>query len=195
MHRRVVIGITGASGAIYAKRLLELLTGDGVEVHITATPPGRRMLFEELDIRQLEAEPLVGPDRAGLIQIHTNNDFGALIASGTFQHDGMIIVPCSSNTLNAIAAGLTTTLVQRAAAVCLKERRPLILAHRESPLSPIDVMSMGTLQQAGATIAPLSPGFYMMPKSLEDLVDFMAGRLLDQLGYDHDLPVRWMGSC
>ena len=112
-----------------------------------------------------------------------------------FQHDGMVILPCSSNTLNSIAAGLTGTLIQRAAAVCLKERRKLVIAHRESPLSPIDIESMSKLNRAGAIIAPLSPGFYMLPKTLDDLVDFMVGRLMDQLGYDHKLPVRWKGSA
>ncbi|MCH2134210.1 MAG: UbiX family flavin prenyltransferase [Phycisphaerales bacterium] len=194
MHRRVVIGISGASGAAYSIRLLELLAREGIELHVAASPLGRRMLFEELDIRHFKAEDLVGPDLADQVTIHADNDFGATIASGTFQHDGMVVVPCSSNTLNAIAAGLTGTLVQRAAAVCLKEGRRLIIAHRESPVSPIDVESMGKLQRAGAVIAPLSPGFYMMPKTVQDIVDFMAGRLMDQLGYDHDLPVRWTGS-
>ena len=194
MHRRVVIGISGAAGAAYSIRLLELLAREGIELHVAASPLGRRMLFEELDIRHFKAEDLVGPDLADQVTIHADNDFGATIASGTFQHDGMVVVPCSSNTLNAIAAGLTGTLVQRAAAVCLKEGRRLIIAHRESPVSPIDVESMGKLQRAGAVIAPLSPGFYMMPKTVQDIVDFMAGRLMDQLGYDHDLPVRWTGS-
>ena len=194
MHHRVVIGISGASGAAYSIRLLKLLAEAGVECHVAITALGRRMLFEELEIKQATPEALVGSTHAGQVVIHGDNDFGALIASGTFQHDGMIIVPCSSNTLNSVASGLTSTLVQRAAAVCLKERRKLILAHRESPLSDIDVQSMAKLSQAGAIIAPLAPGFYMLPKTIEDIVDFMAGRLMDQLGYDHDLPVRWTGS-
>jgi len=152
------------------------------------------MLFEELEIKKADPAALVGPDHADRVVIHGDNDFGALIASGTFQHDGMIIVPCSSNTLNSVAAGMTNTLVQQAAAVCLKEKRKLIMAHRESPLSDIDIQSMATLSRAGAIIAPLAPGFYMLPKTVEDIVDFMAGRLMDQLGYDHDLPVRWTGS-
>lgn len=193
MHHRVVIGITGASGAAYTVRFLELLGRQGVELHVAASSMGRRLLFEELDIRHLTGEDLVGPELAGQVVVHTDNDFGATIASGTFQHDGMVVLPCSSNTLNAIAAGLTGTLVQRAAAVCLKERRKLVLAHRESPLSPIDIESMAKLTRAGATIAPLAPGFYMLPKTLDDLVDFMVGRLMDQLGYEHDLPVRWTG--
>ncbi|MEE2907641.1 MAG: UbiX family flavin prenyltransferase [Planctomycetota bacterium] len=194
MHHRVVIGITGASGAAYTIRLMELLGQQGVEVHVAASAMGRRLLFEELDIRHLTGEDLVGPELADQIVVHTSNDFGATIASGTFQHDGMVVLPCSSNTLNAMAAGLTGTLVQRAAAVCLKERRKLVIAHRESPLSPIDIESMAKLNRAGAIIAPLAPGFYMLPKTVDDLVDFMVGRLMDQLGYDHDLPVRWTGT-
>ena len=195
MHHRVVIGITGASGAPYTIRLMELLARQGVEVHVAASSMGRRLLFEELDIRHFTGEAMLGADLADQVVVHTTNDFGATISSGTFQHDGMIVLPCSSNTLNAIAAGLTSTLVQRAAAVCLKERRKLVIAHRESPLSPIDIESMDKLNRAGAIIAPLAPGFYMLPKTLEDLVDFMVGRLMDQLGYDHDLPVRWTGSA
>jgi len=194
MHHRVVIGITGASGAAYTIRFMELLARLGIEVHVAASAMGRRLLFEELDIRHFTGEAMLGPELADQVVIHTTNDFGATISSGSFQHDGMVILPCSSNTLNSIAAGLTGTLIQRAAAVCLKERRKLVIAHRESPLSPIDIESMSKLNRAGAIIAPLSPGFYMLPKTLDDLVDFMVGRLMDQLGYDHKLPVRWKGS-
>ena len=194
MHQRIVIGISGASGAAYATRLIRLLAEAEVEVHVAASALGRRILFEEMDIRKMTAESLVGPNLADRLVLHGDNNFGATIASGSFQHDGMVVVPCSSNTLNSIAAGLTNTLVQRAASVCLKERRPLILAHRESPISAVDVNSMATIQSLGGVIAPLSPGFYVMPKTVDDIVDFMAGRLLDQLGYDHGLPVRWGGS-
>ena len=103
----------------------------------------------------------------------------------------MLVLPCSSNTVGAIASGITNTLVQRAAAVTLKERRKLIIAHRESPLSPIDLKNLCTLNDAGAIIAPLSPGFYMKPQTMGDIVDFMAGKLVDLLGATHSLPVRW----
>src|SRR5688572_28000368 len=103
----------------------------------------------------------------------------------------MIIVPCSSNTIGKVAAGITDNLVQRAAAVTLKERRKLILAYRESPMSHIDILNMQRLSEAGAIIAPLNPGFYLHPKSIDDLVDFMAGRLLDLVGVPHDLNTRW----
>ena len=194
MHHRIVIGITGASGAPYTVRFLELMARQGVELHVSASALGGGLLFEEQDIRHYTAEALVGPELADRVVIHSDNDFGAIIASGSFQHDGMVILPCSSNTLNSIAAGITSTLVHRAAMVCLKERRKLLIAHRESPLSPIDIDSMATLTRAGATIVPLAPGFYMRPERVEDLVDFMVARLMDQLGYQHDLKIRWKGE-
>jgi len=126
-----------------------------------------------------------------LLIIHNEKDFGSSIASGSFLHDGMIIVPCSSNSVGAIANGVTNTLVHRAAAVSLKERRVLVIAHRETPMSAIDVENLATLSRSGAIIAPLSPGFYMQPKTIDDLVDFMAGKLVDLVGIHHDLPVRW----
>ena len=191
MHQRIVIGITGASGAPYTVRFLELMARQGVELHVSASALGRRLLFEKQDIRHFNSEALVGPELADQLVIHSDNDFGAIIASGSFQHDGMAILPCSSNTLNSIAAGITSTLVHRAAMVCLKERRKLLIAHRESPLSPIDIESMASLTRAGATIVPLAPGFYMKPERVEDLIDFMVARLMDQLGYQHGLKIRW----
>ncbi|MDG2095482.1 MAG: UbiX family flavin prenyltransferase [Phycisphaerales bacterium] len=195
MHQRIVIGITGASGAPYTVRFLELMARQGVELHVSASALGRRLLFEEQDIRHFTSEALVGSELADQLIIHSDNDFGAIIASGSFQHDGMVILPCSSNTLNSIAAGITSTLVHRAAMVCLKERRKLLIAHRESPLSPIDIESMASLTRAGATIVPLAPGFYMRPERVEDLIDFMVARLMDQLGYDHGLKIRWKGEA
>jgi len=190
--RRYVVGITGASGAAYAARTIELLTAQGAEVHLSITPLGRRLLADELDMKKPDPDALSG-GRGEQIVMHNDNDLGATIASGSFRHDGMIIVPASSNTLNAVAAGLTTTLVQRAALVCLKERRTLIIAHRESPLTLIDIRSMELLTLCGAIIAPLNPGFYLLPKTLEEIVDFMAGKLLDLVGAPYHGP-RWTGS-
>ena len=187
--KRVVVGVTGASGAPYTVRVIQLLTGAGVEVHLTVSTMGRRLLFEESNISTLYAEEF-GVDEQ-LLVIHNDKDLGSSIASGTFLHDGMIIVPCSSNSVGAIASGLTNTLVQRAASVTLKERRTLVVAHRETPLSNIDVENIATLSRAGAIVAPLSPGFYVQPKTIDDLVDFMAGKLVDLVGVNHDLPVRW----
>ncbi len=186
----IVIGITGASGAAYSQRVIELLTASGVEVHLTVSALGRRLLADELGIKRLDPEALTG-GRGHLLTVHNDNDLGATIASGSFLHGGMIVVPCSSNTLGRIASGITDNLLQRAAAVTLKERRRLVLAYRESPISHIDLLNMQRLSEAGAIIAPLAPGFYLAPQSVDDLVDFMAGKLLDLIGVPHDLATRW----
>lgn len=193
MGRRIVVGITGASGAVYAKRVIELLTEQEVEVHLAVTALGRRLLHDELGMEGVDADQLSG-GRGQWVVLHRERDVGAAIASGSFVHDGMIIVPCSSNTMGAIASGITLNLVHRAAAVCLKERRRLVLCHREMPLSPIDIENISRLNLAGAIIAPLCPGFYLLPRTVEDLVDFVASRLVDLLGVPHDLNVRWQGG-
>ncbi|MEE8147067.1 MAG: UbiX family flavin prenyltransferase [Longimicrobiales bacterium] len=190
MAGRIVVGVTGASGAVYARRVMELLAEGGLEIHLTVSALGRRLLFDELGMKRLDADALTG-GRGELVTVYNDNDVGASIASGSFLTDGMVIVPCSSNTLGAIAAGLGDNLVKRAAAVCLKERRRLVVAHRETPASHIDLCNMKRLSKAGAVIAPLSPGFYLRPKTIDDLVDFMAGRILDLLGVEHDLDIRW----
>ena len=186
----IIIGITGASGAIYARRIMELLAEADVEMHLTVSALGRRLLFDELGMKRVDPDELTG-GRGRLVTVYNDNDVGATIASGSFLHDGMVIVPCSGNTLGSIAAGITDNLVKRAAAVTLKERRRLILAYRESPASHIDLCNMQRLSEAGAIIAPLSPGFYLQPKSMNDLVDFMAARILDLLHVPHELNMRW----
>jgi 4-hydroxy-3-polyprenylbenzoate decarboxylase len=187
---RVIVGVTGASGAAYARRVIELLVGAEIEVHLVVSALGRRLLFDELGIKRLDAAGLAG-GRADLLILHNDNDHGAAIASGSFLHRGMLVVPCSSNTIGAIAAGITGNLLQRAAAVTLKERRPLVLAYRESPMGHIDIANCLRLSDAGAIIAPLAPGFYLTPERVEDLVDFMTGKLLDLIGVPHDLDTRW----
>ena len=188
--RRIVVGITGASGAAYAVRVIELLAAADVEVHIACSDLGRRLLAEEMDIPRLDPERLSGgrPDR---VVVHPGNDVGAACASGSFRHDGMVVVPCSSSTLAKIAHGISDNLVQRAAQVTLKERRPLILAHRESPIGLAEIESMRLATLSGAIVTPLSPGLYLSPRTIDDLVDFMAGRILDLLGVPHDLAIRW----
>ena len=190
MTGRILVGITGASGATYARRVMEQLAEAGVEIHLTVSALGKRLLFDELGLKRVDADALTA-GRGELVTIYSDKDVGAAIASGSFLHDGMVIVPCSSNTLGAVAAGITDNLLKRAAAVTLKERRRLILAYRETPAGHIDICNMQRLSEAGAIIAPLSPGFYLHPKSIEDLVDFMAGRILDLLGVEHDLSTRW----
>ncbi len=193
MERRFVVGITGASGAVYARRVMELLADAGAEIHLTVSALGRRLLADEIGLKRIDPDALTG-GRGHLVTVYNDNDVGAAIASGSFLHEGMVIVPCSGNTLGAIACGIADNLVKRAAAVTLKERRRLVLAYRESPASHIDLCNMQRLSEAGAIVAPLSPGFYMSPKSIDDLVDFMAGRLIDLLGVGHSLPTRWEGA-
>ena len=187
---RIIIGITGASGAAYARRVMQSLAEADVQIHLTVSTYGKRLLFEELGLKRLDPDALTS-GRGELVTVYNDNDVGAAIASGSFLHDGMIIVPCSSNTLGAIAAGIGDNLLKRAAAVTLKERRRLILAVRESPASHIDICNMKRLSEAGAIIAPLSPGFYLRPQTVDDLVDFMAGKLLDLVNVRHDLDTRW----
>ena len=190
MNRRIIVGITGASGALYALRTIALLAEADMEIHLTVSRHGRRLLVDELGMARLDAEALTG-GRGALLTIYNDGDLGAAIASGSFLAGGMIVVPCSSNTLGAIAAGISNNLLQRAASVTLKERRRLILAYRESPASHIDILNMLRLSEAGAIIAPAAPGFYLNPKSIDDLVDFMAGKLLDLAGVPHTLNTRW----
>ena len=188
--RRIVVGVTGASGAAYAVRVIQLLAAAEVEVHLACSDLGRRLLAEELGISKADPDRLA-PGHPERIVVHPGNDVGAACASGSFRHDGMVVVPCSSNTMAKISLGMTDNLIQRAALVTLKERRPLILAHRESPIGLAEIDAMRRVTEAGGTVAPLSPGLYLNPTSIQDLVDFMAGRILDLLGVSHDLEIRW----
>lgn len=199
-RRRFILALTGASGALYARRFLRLVLGAGHEVHLCCTPYGLRLLRDELGIERMDdASTLrdfagLAPDadlRSAGLFYYPPRDVGAALGSGSFRHDGMVILPCSSHSLNSIAHGVGDTLVTRAAAVALKERMPLLLAHRESPLTLIDIRSMETLTQAGAIIAPCNPGFYLLPTTIDEIVDFVVGRLLDILRIDHSLKVRW----
>jgi len=190
-HKKIVVGVTGASGAPYFIKVLRLLLEADVEVHLTVSSLGKRLLFEESNITSIDADGLGVSKHANNLIIYGDKNLGATIASGSFLHDGMLVLPCSSNTLGAIGSGVTNTLVQRAAAVTLKERRRLVLAHRESPISLIDIQNMRKITEAGGIIAPLSPGFYMQPTSIDDLIDFVAGKLVDLLDVEHNMPVRW----
>ncbi|WP_428940021.1 UbiX family flavin prenyltransferase [Fontivita pretiosa] len=186
----IVTAITGASGALYAQRFIHGLVAAGVNVHLIVSPLGRRLLHDELGMELVDLEALAGTSHHS-ITLYNYNDVGAKLASGSFLHDGMVIVPCSSNTLAEVAHGLGGNLISRAAAVTLKERRKLILVHREMPLSPIDVNNYKILSDAGAIIASANPGFYLNPTTVGELVDFVAGKLLDLLGVKHELATRW----
>ncbi|MBL8886529.1 MAG: UbiX family flavin prenyltransferase [Phycisphaerales bacterium] len=200
--RRFVLGISGASGAWYAQRLLEILLSQGHEVHLVVSDYGKRLLFDESGIKQVDLPSLCpalvkrasASDVAAISKrlfIHPNKDVGAVIASGSFLHDGMVVIPCSSASLGAMATGSGSNLLCRAAMVTLKERRPLIVCHREMPLSLIDIRNMETLALAGATICSPNPGFYLLPKTVEEVVDFTVGKVLDLLRVEHELKTRW----
>src|ERR1043166_7281785 len=186
----IVTAITGASGALYAQRFIQGLVAGGVQTHLVVSPLGRRLLHDELGIETIDLEFLAGR-KDHHITLYNYNDIGAKIASGSFLHDGMVIVPCSSNTLGQIAHGIGSNLITRAAAVTLKERRKLILAHREMPLSPIDINNYKILSDAGVIIAPCNPGLYLNPTTVNDIVDFVAGKLLDLVGVSHKFDTRW----
>ncbi len=186
----IVTAITGASGALYAQRFIQGLVAAGVNVHLVVSPLGRRLLHDEISMEVVDLAALSGNEKHS-ITLYNYNDVGSKLASGSFIHQGMVIVPCSSNTLAAVAHGLGDNLIARAAAVTLKERRRLILAHREMPLSPIDVNNYKVLTDAGVIIAPANPGFYLNPTSIGDVVDFVAGKLLDLVGVPHGMDTRW----
>lgn len=187
----IVTAVTGASGALYAQRFIQGLVTAGVRTHLVVSPLGRRLLHDELGMDTVDLVALAGGVEENRITLYNYNDVGAKIASGSFLHDGMVIVPCSSNTLAEVAHGLGDNLISRAAAVTLKERRKLVLAHREMPLSPIDVSNYKALNDAGAIVAPCNPGFYLNPTSVGEVVDFVAGKLLDLLGVKHAFDTRW----
>ena len=186
----IVTAITGASGALYAQRFIHGLVAAGVNVHLVVSPLGRRLLHDELGMDTVDLEALAGT-RQHTVTLYNYNDVGSKLASGSFLHDGMVIVPCSSNTLAEVAHGLGGNLIARAAAVTMKERRRLILVHREMPLSPIDISNYKVLTDAGAILAPANPGYYLNPTTVGEVVDFVAGKLLDLVGVRHALDTRW----
>lgn len=192
-HKEIIVGVTGASGGPYALRLLDCLETAGVTIHLIASPMGRRLLHDESGIEDLDVESLLGRPSERLL-IYNYRDVGCRLASGSYVTDGMVICPCSSNTLGAVASGLGDNLIVRAAQVTLKETRRLILLHREMPLSAIDLENMLKLNRAGAVICEAAPGFYLLPQTVQDLVDFVVGRVLDLLQVPHDLHTRWTGA-
>jgi 4-hydroxy-3-polyprenylbenzoate decarboxylase len=185
--RRIVVAMTGATGAIYGKRLLEELRRvGGIETHVVISKAGALSAAAELDVGRRELEAL--GDVA-----HAEKDIGASIASGSFKTDGMIIAPCSMRTLAAIATGVTDNLVSRAADVALKERRRLVLLARETPLTLVHLRNMVTITEMGGVIFPPVPAFYAKLDSLEAMVDQTVGRLLDLFEIDSPLVRRWAG--
>jgi 4-hydroxy-3-polyprenylbenzoate decarboxylase len=186
----IVFGITGASGAPYAVRLLRALNDSGTPVRLIVSGYGLRLLAEETEVEGVEGLKAATGDWSR-VELYDSLDRGATPASGSAPSRGMVICPCSMGTLASIAAGTSRNLVERAADVALKERRTLILVPRETPFSLIHLENMTRLTRAGATIMPAAPGFYHRPKSIGDLVDFVVARVLDHLGVEHELGRRW----
>src|SRR5262245_41735300 len=192
---RVFLGITGASGALYARRLVEALAEAGCEIGVCASSAAIEVLATELygDARLSRDEALARlvEDAGGAVTIHDPNDWRAPYASGSARVDGYVVCPCSTGTLGSLASGASQNLIHRAASVALKEGRKLVLCPRETPLSLIALENMVTLRRAGAVILPLAPGFYHGADSVESLVDFVVARILDQLGVANALAARW----
>lgn len=205
-----VVALTGASGAVYGCRLLEVLIRMGLPVELTISPAATQVIQQELErqinLTSFSPEQLitlgdltfqaVGASEflfstGSRLRYHSYQDYFCGIASGSFKTSGMVICPCSMGTLSAIACGLSTNLIQRAADVHLKERRKLIVVPREMPLGSIQLENMKRLVDAGAVVMPAAPGFYQRPKTINDLVDFVVTRICDQLGVDANLVPRW----
>ncbi|HEV2017792.1 MAG TPA: flavin prenyltransferase UbiX [Gemmatimonadaceae bacterium] len=193
----IVVGITGASGAPYAVRLLQQLTASHRQVSLIVSKYGMRLLETEMGIGSIDAlREVVGNDAwDSCVETYGNDDRGAPPASGSSLTAGMIVCPCSMGTLSAIAVGASRSLIERAADVTLKERRKLILVPRETPLSAIHLENMLRLARAGAVVMPAAPGFYHRPKEIAQLVDFMVARMLDHLGVEQTLVNRWEGDA
>ena len=199
-RRSIAVAITGASGAIYAMRTLAALLERGCHIELVVSDYGRRLLRDELG-DDASIDKLTGylvakygaAVRNGTMTVYSNKDLGAKIASGSQGCQGMVVVPCSMKSLAGIAHGLSRNLVERAADVMLKERRLLIIVPRETPMSLPQLKNMVLCAEAGAMIMPAMPAFYQMPRTLDDLADFMAGKILSALGFEHELYPAWKG--
>src|SRR4051794_27356127 len=200
-RRTITLAITGASGALYATRTLAALLAEGCHLDLVVSDYGRRLLRDELgdDAAIDRLRPFLraryGPDvDRGTFELHSNRDLGAKIASGSQSSEAMVIVPCSMKTLAGVAHGLSRNLIERAADVMLKERRTLIIVPRETPMSLPQLRNMVLCAEAGALMLPAMPAFYQLPKTLDDLADFLAGKILSALGFEHDLYPPWTGQ-
>lgn len=196
MRKRIVVAITGASGAVYGVRLLRALFAQPVTVHLIISDAGKKVMAHELgydgeDIPSFLARQGIDTGKIAHLRWHDNEDFFAPPASGSFHHQGMVITPCSMHTLAAVATGIADNLILRAADVCLKEKRPLILMPRETPLSRVHLKNLLAASEAGATIMPACPGFYHHPASVEELIDAVVARVLDHLGIAQNLSKEW----
>ncbi|MFC0188538.1 UbiX family flavin prenyltransferase [Fictibacillus aquaticus] len=188
------VGITGASGAVYGVRLVQELLRAGHKVHMMVTEAGWQVFREELGWNTEDRDKLIEEHfktDSGLLHYHTLRDFNAPVASGSYQNDGMVIIPCSMGTLSGIAHGASGNLLERTADVMLKEGRKLVVVPRETPLNRIHLENMLKVTDAGGKILPAMPAFYQLPKTMDDLVNFLVGKVLDSLGVQHELFTRW----
>jgi len=199
-RRTFAVAITGASGALYATRTLAALLERNCHLEIVVSDYGRRLLHDELGeraavprLREYLVETYGAAAGNGTFSVLSNKDLGATIASGSHDCQGMVIVPCSMKTLAGVAHGLSRNLIERAADVMLKEKRRLVIVPREAPMSLPQLRNMVLCAEAGAMILPAMPAFYQQPKTLEDLADFMAGKILSALGFDQTLYPKWDG--
>jgi 4-hydroxy-3-polyprenylbenzoate decarboxylase len=185
--RRLVIAITGATGAVYGVRLLQQLVAiGGIETHLIVSEAANLTLHQEVGMGRRDVEALADV-------VHNNRDVGASIASGSFQSDGMIVAPCSMKTLAAVALGLSDNLIARAADVVLKERRRLVLMVRETPFNLAHLRNMTAVTEMGGIVFPPLPSFYHRPQSIEEMVDHTVARVIDLFGVEHALAPRWAG--
>jgi len=201
MKPSIAVGVTGASGAIYAMRTIAALMESGCHLEIVFSDYGKRLLMDELggdakvDRLQDLLEVKYGPSvRNGTFVVHSNKDLGATLASGSHRCTGMVIVPCSMKTLAGVALGLSRSLIERAADVMLKEHRRLVLVPRETPMSLPALRHQVAAAEAGAMILPAMPAFYQQPKTIDDLADFIAGKILNALGFEQQLFPPWKGE-
>ena len=184
---RLVVAITGSSGVIYGIRTLEVLKKLGVETYLIMSEWGARNV-------KIETDKTANYVRSLATKCHEDDNMAAAVSSGSFKTDGMTVIPCSMKTLASIANAFDDSLVSRAAGVCIKEQRKLVLVPRETALSKIHLDNMGKLADVGAVILPAMPGFYHRPKTMNDLIDHVVGKVLDQFDIDHDLFKRWSGQ-
>ena len=200
-RRTLAVGVTGASGAIYAVRTIAALLEEGCHLEIVISDYGRRLLIDELgpDAKADKLGDLLvsrygeGVTR-GTFVLHANRDMGATLASGSHRCEAMVIVPCSMKTMAGVAHGLSRSLIERAADVMLKERRRLVLVPRETPMSLPQLKNMVACAEAGALILPAMPAFYQQPKTIDDLASFVAGKILNVLGFEQALFPPWTGE-
>ncbi len=190
--KKIILGLTGASGSIYFVRLAQQLVRQEMELHLIASQLGEKVLQYETGITLKEQVDRWNENNAGII-LEDNNNLFSSAASGSSRFDAMVIVPCSMSTLGKLAHGITDTLLTRAADVMLKERRRLVLVPRETPLSTVHLKNMTELSQLGVTILPAMPGFYGRPETVDDLVDFVVGKTLDSLNIENEFYQRWEG--